>query len=264
MSVYKNKDGKTVRRAIIPKGVQWTWWAIEMIESPAYRVLSLSGHRVIARIRLELARHGGNDNGKLIVTFDDFHEYGLSLGCIAPAIREAEALGFIRVTQYGVASTAEFRIPTKFALTHLPVGNAAPTNDWNRIQTVEEAEQKAMGARKQPSRYGRFPRKKRAPRTYLRCGNRSQPGYENRIQSDVSLDTKTVSLSPTETGVLSISRVDAESVGSNLWTTPSLTELLWSDYWQQIYDRAVLSEPAMVKPVASSALTEIVKRRQWA
>jgi hypothetical protein len=75
MSVYKNKNGKTVRRAIIPKGEQWTWWTIEMIESPAYRVLSLSGHRVVARIRLELARHGGNDNGKLPVTFDDFHEY---------------------------------------------------------------------------------------------------------------------------------------------------------------------------------------------
>jgi hypothetical protein len=236
-----------------------------MIESPAYRVLSLSGHRVIARIRLELARHGGTDNGKLPVTFDNFHEYGVSLGCIAPAIREAEALGFIRVTQYGVASTSEFRIPTKFALTHLPVESAAaPTNDWSRIKTMEEAERKAKEARNQPSRYGRFSRKNRAPKTDLGCGNRSQHRYENRIQSDVSLDTKTVSLSPTETVVLSISRVDSESAGSYLWIAPSLTELPWSDYWQQVYDRAVLCElPAIVKPVASSALTEIIKMRRW-
>jgi hypothetical protein len=36
---------------------------IEMLESPAYRVLSLSAHRVITRIEIELAHHGGNDNG---------------------------------------------------------------------------------------------------------------------------------------------------------------------------------------------------------
>ncbi len=34
---------------------------IEMLRSPAFRVLSLSGHRVLDR----LADHGGQDNGKL-------------------------------------------------------------------------------------------------------------------------------------------------------------------------------------------------------
>ena len=36
---------------------------IEMLESPAYRALSVSAHRVISRIEIELASHGGNDNG---------------------------------------------------------------------------------------------------------------------------------------------------------------------------------------------------------
>jgi hypothetical protein len=45
---------------------------IEMMESPAYRVLSLSAHRVLSRIEVEYAHHGGQDNGKLPVTFDDF------------------------------------------------------------------------------------------------------------------------------------------------------------------------------------------------
>ena len=46
MGVWKNKDGKTVRRETIPKGSQWTWWTIEMMGSPAYRALRLSAHRV--------------------------------------------------------------------------------------------------------------------------------------------------------------------------------------------------------------------------
>ena len=47
------------------------------------------------------------------------------------------------------------------------------------------------------------------------------------------------------------------------WSTPVIEELPWSDYWQQVYDRAVLSEPTAM-PIASSALTEIVKKRRWA
>src|SRR5262245_58958352 len=61
---------------------------IEMLESPAWRALSLSVRRVIDRIEIELARHGGNDNGRLPVTFQDFVDYGIHLAAVAPAIRE--------------------------------------------------------------------------------------------------------------------------------------------------------------------------------
>jgi hypothetical protein len=99
-------------RAIHPKrrnkiSGQFTARPIEMLESPAYRVLSRSAHMVIARLEIELAHHGGNDNGKLPVTTDDFIEYGMHRGSVAPAIREAEALGFIRVTERGRGGNAE-------------------------------------------------------------------------------------------------------------------------------------------------------------
>jgi hypothetical protein len=48
----------------------WAARPIEMLESPAYRALSLSAHRALSRIEIELAHHGGKDNGKLPVTFD--------------------------------------------------------------------------------------------------------------------------------------------------------------------------------------------------
>jgi hypothetical protein len=57
---------------------------VEMLESPAYRVLSQSAYRVLSRVEIELAHHAGNDNGKLPVTYDDFERYGIHRHAIAP------------------------------------------------------------------------------------------------------------------------------------------------------------------------------------
>src|SRR5262245_16608660 len=96
---------------------QYSARSIEMLESPAYRVLSLPGHRVVSRIEIELAHHGGNDNGRLPVTHQNFIDNGMHKDAVAPAIREAEALGFIRVTERGRGGNAERRQPNKFVLT---------------------------------------------------------------------------------------------------------------------------------------------------
>src|SRR5262249_21816097 len=114
----------------------------EMLESPAYRALSLSGHRVISRIEVELSSHGGNDNGRLPVTKQDFLDYGVSHDQVAPAIREAEALGFIRVMERGRGGNAEHRRPNLFRLTFAYDRNnhrEPPTHDWRQTKTFEEA-----------------------------------------------------------------------------------------------------------------------------
>lgn len=128
---------------------------IEMLESPAYRVLSLSARRVIERVEIEHAHHGGKDNGRLPVTFDHFHEYGMHRHAIAPAIREAVALGFLRVTVQGRAGNAEHRTPNLFRLTFHPAkgeygkeGNGC-THDWRAIESIEMAEAIARTARMQ-------------------------------------------------------------------------------------------------------------------
>jgi hypothetical protein len=131
---------------------QTQWKLIEMLESPAYMVLSLSAHRVIDRISIEMAHHGGQDNGLLPVTYDDFVAYGIDRHAVAPAIREAEALGFIEVTERGRASAGEFRSPNKFRITFQPIlkrnrATIEPTNDWRGIKTIEAAKVLAKAAR---------------------------------------------------------------------------------------------------------------------
>jgi hypothetical protein len=123
---------------------------IVMLESPAYRALSLSAHKVIARIEIELAHHGGNDNGRLPVTTEDFIQYGMNRSSVAPAIREAEALGFIRVTARGRAGNAEHRSPNLFFLTFAysrDTRASPPPDDWRQIETLKLAKELATRAR---------------------------------------------------------------------------------------------------------------------
>jgi hypothetical protein len=104
---------------------------------------------LISRIELELCSHGGQDNGKLPVTNEDFCEYGIHHSSIAPAIREASALGIIEVTERGRGGNAEFRRPNLFRLTSaFTTRSDPPTNEWKRIKTLEEAEAIARAARK--------------------------------------------------------------------------------------------------------------------
>jgi len=124
---------------------------IELMESPAYRVLSLSAHRALSRIEVEYAHHAGQDNGKLPVTFDDFADYGVHRTAIGPALAGLEALGFIEITERGkMARAAEYRRANKFMLTARPPGKKGiVTHDgWRRFKTMDEAEAVAVEARR--------------------------------------------------------------------------------------------------------------------
>jgi hypothetical protein len=138
--------GRQKRRTEIAE--QFAWRPISMLESPAYRALSLSGRRVLDRIEIEHAHHGGKDNGRLPVTFDDFAKYGVDRHCIASAIRENEVLGFAEITERGRAGNAEFRSPHRFRLTHRRSWDGTDaTDEWRRIETLDQARALARGAR---------------------------------------------------------------------------------------------------------------------
>ena len=96
---------------------------IEMLRSPAIRVLSLTAHRILFRLEIELADHGGRDNGDLPVTFTDFEQFGVGdRHMIGPAIREIIALGFVELTKPGRSGNGAHRMPNRFRLTYLPDG----------------------------------------------------------------------------------------------------------------------------------------------
>jgi hypothetical protein len=124
---------------------------VKLLESPAFRAISsLAAHRVLARIEIELAHHGGMDNGKLPVTYNDFVKYGVHRHAIAPAIRELEALGFIEVTARGHGGNAEWRKPNLFRLTYKRTNDTDPTHEWKRYNA--NPKERAQQARKTKNR----------------------------------------------------------------------------------------------------------------
>jgi hypothetical protein len=125
---------------------QWTAHRIDMLRSPAWRALTLSARRILDRIEIEHASHGGAENGRLPVTYEQFHQYGIHRHAIGPAIREVVALGFVEITEAGRAGNAEFRCPNYFRLTYLNT-KTGPTNEWEKI-TEKDAEAIARAARK--------------------------------------------------------------------------------------------------------------------
>lgn len=156
-------------------GGQFAPRLIEMLRSPAYRVLSLSAHRVLARIEIEFADHGGTENGRLPVTYADFAAYGLDRHSIAPAIRELETLGFIEVTERGRAGNADFRTPSLYRLTFRETDRAAPTHEWRQIDTREAAEALAVAARRASEKQKTSGGKSRASVWETTIENRTRP-----------------------------------------------------------------------------------------
>lgn len=164
-------------------GEQFMARVVGMLESPAYRALSLSGHRVISRLEVELAHHGGTDIGRLPCTYDDFESYGIHRHSISSAIRECVALGFVEVTEAGQAGNAEFRKPTRFRLTYAYTDKSCPpTHEWRKLETEQQASDLARMARG----------KSRIP--VAENGN-SQCGNHHRKPEFHSAETTTTSIS---------------------------------------------------------------------
>jgi hypothetical protein len=188
---------------------QFTARTIEMLESPAYRVLSRSAHLAIARVEIELAQHGGNDNDQLPVPTEDFIAYGMDRSSVSPALREAEALGFLRIKR-GRGGNAEHRTPNRFGLTFAQHRNSRrnpPTDDWRRITTIAEAEQIARAARQAKDEravaHGKRSWHKRQQKTESRYGKSiPKPVRKNRTENSKAPVRKTRTTGAVEKTVL--------------------------------------------------------------
>jgi len=79
---------------------------LSLLQNPGWRILNLSARRVLDRLVIEHLNHGGQNNGKLPVTYQ-----------IKQALTDLTALGFIKITRPGRSGNADFRQPTLYELT---------------------------------------------------------------------------------------------------------------------------------------------------
>jgi len=124
----------------------FVWHSKDMRESPAWQVMSGRARKMLDRIELEHLRHGGVENGRLKVTFDDFVRAGVRRQDIPRTEAELIALGFIERRFEGRKAWGNAKgQPAEFRLCHLCVRSAddiePPKNAWAQFETLEEARQ---------------------------------------------------------------------------------------------------------------------------
>lgn len=177
----------------------------DFLESPRWRTLTLSARMVIERIELEFLRHAGHENGKLKVTYQDFMDYGIARNAVAPALREATEMGFIKCITHGCAGNANYRAPNEYLLTYLPGMGERDygKGPWRQETTMEAARDIARQARNDRSqrrwRPGNVRPKNKLPAPFY--GVTSPP--ENGGEKAGILGDATSSSYPHKMGILS-------------------------------------------------------------
>ncbi|MCV0426222.1 MAG: hypothetical protein K5905_12165 [Roseibium sp.] len=119
-------------------GKAWAWETEEFLSSPAYISLSINALRIYNRIKVEYLRQGRIGNGDLIVTHDDFRDFGASANLVADAIDELVFKGLVRVKRGKAADGTPH--PNLFRITSLGTDEGEPwTNEWKGV-TAEYVE----------------------------------------------------------------------------------------------------------------------------
>jgi hypothetical protein len=150
------------RRKTIIDG-QFIAHRVQMLNSDAWAALSHAARRILDRLEIEHASHGGVENGNLACTFDDFARAGIRRRSVAMAIRDLEALGFLEITQRGRRAAGEFYLPSRYRLTYLHTKHGAPTDEWKRVsaQTIATLKNKNPGAELPPEPGAKSPLRSR-------------------------------------------------------------------------------------------------------
>jgi hypothetical protein len=98
-----------------------------LLESTAWRSLSINGYRLLNFLMIEHMRCGGRQNGFLIAPRAQLRKFGIHPNLISAAIAEAGRAGVIDC----IRGTG--RTPNRYTLTWLPLADRTePTNRWRQ------------------------------------------------------------------------------------------------------------------------------------
>jgi hypothetical protein len=128
---------------------------LKLLSSPAWRALSREAHLLLGRIEIEHMRHGGQENGRLIIPYADLETYiGGHCRVVTRALLDVEALGLLQISR-GRAGHGVYHLPNTYRLTYLATTDAPPSNEWAQIKTLEEAKARlaTVKKRREPSRW---------------------------------------------------------------------------------------------------------------
>lgn len=154
-----------------PNGEAWAWRTFALMESPAMRSLGINARKVLDRIEIEHLAHGRVENGNLIVTHQQFVEWGANHNAVGDAIDELRYKGLIDVLKgrAGLGSSHASR----YRLTWIGACDGSPaTNEWKGKSQEDVDGWKAKGKEKAKQRRKRA-QKKNPHSTFRECATPS-------------------------------------------------------------------------------------------
>jgi hypothetical protein len=105
----------------------------DLLESAAWRGLSINAGRLLDFLMVEHMRHGGKKNGELLAPWTQLENTGIGARHIGEAIADVVRSGLVDCTR-GVG-----RQPSRYALTWLPMTDRSePSNRWRSAVVPSE------------------------------------------------------------------------------------------------------------------------------
>ena len=115
-----------------PKNSPWIWLTAELLNCIAWRSMGINCSRLISHLLIEHCNHKGLENGRLLSTYSQLQDYGLTKSKIRKAIEEAESLGLVKHKRG--RKIEALNQPNSYRLTFYPDSERGhATNEWKSI-----------------------------------------------------------------------------------------------------------------------------------
>jgi hypothetical protein len=150
---------------------QFRYHTIDFVASPVWRALSLSERKILDRIDLELASHGGRDNGDLIITRRDFADFGVSPKAQLRGIAGLVALGPIKWMPGHASPDPAHGRAARFGILYRSTLNGPSEEQWRRFKTIDEVKATLTRARAKVEARNRAQRAKKTDAIVVPFGN---------------------------------------------------------------------------------------------
>jgi hypothetical protein len=129
-------------------GESWAFIPRALLDSAAWRGLSIHCRRFIDFLMIEHCNHAGQENGRLQATYDQLTRNGISRKRIRGAIKEAVERGLVEVTlKGGLYGIENCKTPSRYRLTWIGTLNPEShrTNEWKNYEPAKKNPQPNVG-----------------------------------------------------------------------------------------------------------------------
>lgn len=120
----------------------WIPRRLDVLQSAAWRNAPRALKSLLEILEIEHMRRKGSANGELFKSYPQFVKEGFNRTTVSDMTKLGEHLGLLKVNRETGVGSPDLKDACAYTLTYLPtgiIGNVAPTDEWRRIRTDDQA-----------------------------------------------------------------------------------------------------------------------------